>query len=524
MKKKDNKIKKYQNEDVAYIIVFNRFNKIAFLDGILFIVLAIMNLPFLYNPEVDQFVFSIAGKPTFTMGGNLTAYLFLGIIPALFGLIFILFSILTSRKILLILNKDGSCRYVKKGISNLLLDTQLDFMMKEKVQQIQLGKRHHRFVIWAPVAFMIFLIFLIEDYMNFLDPTFDITTTFFGMEYSVKTMFLINIFFIIGILLPITMLPRKLCRLDTSEEYVKFDYTKFKLERISDTEVDLPYIKPFEILSGGRSILPSNEEQKKELPENFPEVLRTQANLKNFKHFPLLLLVLNTTLLVIAILPFIIPNFFLGGFTLKIEYFLIIAAYYFIVRTLHYFWYTNQEISLDNNNSDLIIKRTNRIFGDFIEYFEGIDKIEQDFAPRKPHYLEFALFFLPFMQLIWVIANIFTFPEYFFTKNPYTALYFIVIIAIFIITAAEYIFPRSMLSITPKAQGEQRKRTETYSIYFPSETVLKTPPLKDAIKEKKFLKNSLIGLLLILIPVIFRIIWIILSLQEIVPPIYDTIF
>ena len=92
--------------------------------------------------------------------------------------------------------KDGKARYIKKGISNLLLDTQVDFQLEDKIQQIKLGKRHQRFVIWIPVIVLIFLIYVLIDYMNFLDFTFDITFMFYEVELSLKFMLLINILFI----------------------------------------------------------------------------------------------------------------------------------------------------------------------------------------------------------------------------------------------------------------------------------------------------------------------------------------
>ena len=99
-----------------------------------------------------------------------------------------------------------------------------------------------------------------------------------------------------------------------------------------------------------------------------------------------------------------------------------------------------------------------------------------------------------------------------------------IIIGIFFLAVSEYILPKSVLSITPKAQGEKRKKSEKYSIYFPSKTRLKLPPLKAAFKKKSLFKYSIEGLLLILVPILFGLVWVVLSSYEIVPSLYDTIF
>ncbi|MHA1436931.1 MAG: hypothetical protein ACTSPD_05100 [Promethearchaeota archaeon] len=521
-KKKENN--RWQDENVSSIIEFNRFNKIAFVNGILFIVLAIINIPFLYNPELDQITFNLTGKPTMILGGNLTMYLVLGILPLIIGLIFILFSILTSRKVILLIYNDGKCRYIKKGISNFILDTQVDFNLKKNIQQIQLGQRHQRFVIWITVVIMILIIYWLTDYINLLNYDFDITFYFYDFPLSLRIMILINIFFIIGILLPFTLFPRKLCRIDTSIEFIQFDYNRLDFKMVSESPQTLPYIEPFKILASNKMEFQIKKENNSKIPEHYPEILKELIKKKNFKYIPLFPIILNCAFFILILLPFFIPNFFLGSFTFKIEYFLTIAVFYISVKLLQKNWFSKQEIFLLNNGSDLLIRRKNPVFGEYVNYFANIEKIEPNYIPNKPHYLEFLLIFFPLMEIVWFLANIFTFSNYFFTQNPYTILYFIIIVGIFFFIANEYIFPLPTLSITPKSQKVSRKKVEKYNIFFPHIEILKFPPLKQSIKNNKFLNNSFRGILLILIPIIFSITWYILSLFEIVPSLYYTIF
>ncbi|NVM27813.1 MAG: hypothetical protein HWN65_03135 [Candidatus Helarchaeota archaeon] len=514
MESKEKKFEsKWPNKNISYKIEFKRLNKIAFISGLLFILLALINIPFLYDPELNQITFNISGKPTFGLGGNITFYVFVGIIPALIGLIIVLFSIFTARKKEFLLSDDGLCLYKKK-----------EFVFKDKLQQIRLGRRHQRFVIWVPVAIMIFLVFLLLDYMNFLAPSFDITTTFFGVEYSVKTMLLLNIFFIIGVLLLFTLFPRRLCRIDTSEYYIKFNYTNLNIQQISETPADLPYIRPFEALSTDKTLGEKHEKGAIGVPEHYPEVLKKQITANEFNHLPLVTLIFNIGLFLIIFLPQFIPNFFLGGFTFRIEYFLAIAAFYFTARTLQNSWYSNQNIQLIKDQSNLFVKRSNRIFGDSVDFFANIDEIQRAYKPRTPNFFEYLLLFFPIMQLVWLLAQYITFADYFFTQNPYTVLYFLVIVGIFLFLATEYLFPKPILSVTPKAQSPTLTHIEKYNLYFPKKTTLTKLPFRPALKHKTFLKNSYPGLLLILVPVLFTLIWITLHSLGLMPHISETIF
>ncbi len=509
------KIRKFQSDNVVYSILFKRFKRLTLITGILLLVPAVFNYPLMYNPELGDITFAITGKPSFGPFGALTTYIYIGLFPAILGLVIIFFSILTSRKIIIFMNNDGTSQYRKLWAPYLFRYSYIDFSLKEDLQSISLGKRHHRFIIWAPVAGLIYLIFLLFDHVNMLDPSFDIWVDYFDTQYSTKFFIWINTLYFIGIMLLITLFPRKLCKIDTPEAFFKFTYTKIYIEKHSEAEV--PYAKPFLMLSKGY-----RDDAFKEsiIPDYYPEVLIAHINNKDFKHIPFLLLLTNIGLFLIVFLPQLIPNFFLGPFTLRIEFFMMIAAFYFTIRTLHYNWYSGQEIQVKDR--DLLIKRKNRIFGDSVEYFAGIEKIELNSTPRKPHLLEYALYLLPLVQIVWWFTMIFTFPVYFFTQNIFTILYFVVIIGIFLFTAAEYILPRSMLLVTPKAQSEIRKKIETFSIYFPSEKILKKFPLKQAREQKKFLQNSLSGFLLILIPVIIGLIWVILSIFGILPHIIYT--
>ena len=51
-------------ENIAYTISFRRLNKIVLFTGFFFFILTIVNIPFLYNPELDTLTFELLGKPT----------------------------------------------------------------------------------------------------------------------------------------------------------------------------------------------------------------------------------------------------------------------------------------------------------------------------------------------------------------------------------------------------------------------------------------------------------------------------
>ncbi|MHA1150115.1 MAG: hypothetical protein ACTSR8_17920 [Promethearchaeota archaeon] len=520
--KKDKNLLK--DEKIIYRVTFKRFNRVTLLTGLFFFTFVILNIPFLYNPELGAITTDLIGKPTMGPGAAIRAYIWLGIIPLFLGLCFILFSYLSSRTIILDMYENGKGRYIKKGITNFLLDTQVDFNLKDNLQQISLGKRHQRFVIWVPIAILIFIIYMLIDYINFLDVTFDITFMFFDLELSLKIILLINIFLMISIMIPYTLFPRKLCRIDTAEEFIQFDYSTLEVKKLSESAKALHYINAFKLLNmeerkGGEYI-----PKESELPEKYPDILKDKINNRNFKHLPLFPIIMNFSFLSLIILPLFIPNYFLGGFTFKIEYFLSIAIFFLIVQTLQNLWFSEQKIFYEKNQNNLLVFRNNPLLGGSVNYFYNIDTIEHQFITRKPHFLEYTIFFFPIVQIIWIFFYMTIFIEYFFIENYYTILYIAVMIGIFYFTASEYVFPRSALNFTPANQRERNKKTEKFLLFFPAEELLKAPPFKEALKTKNGIKPMFRGMLIIILPVIFGLLWVILSFYSQVPGIYDTIF
>ena len=518
---KKQKEQEYLDEDIAYSINFNRLNKITILNGILFIILAIINIPLLYNPELDQITFNLSGKPTFFFGGSLSFYLTAGLLPLIIGIIFIVFSLITGRPIKILLYKDGKARYIKELGGNLLLDTQVDFKIKDSLQRISLGKRHQRFVIWATVALMIYMVFLLSDFMNFMDPGFDIKTTFFGIEYSMKIFILINIFYIIGILLPFTLFPRKLCLIETSEAIVKFDYVDYEVKQIGEKKVALKYLKPFQLK------WEKNESQKEvraknrgEISKDIPDTVKEKIKTRNFSHFPLRSALIGMGLLLIFLIPQFLPEFYMGGFTFPIEYFIIVFAFFLLITAFQKGWFSSQQIYYEDQN--LFIVRKN-LFGKSTEFYNQVEQITKKLAPRQPHFLEYVWFFFPIVQITWFFYNIFIFPRYFFTGNLYTILYFGIIIGFFLLMAAEYIFPKPKISIIPENQPTHRDKTQNFGIYFPENEMQKQLYIKTLFKDKGLIKNSVKGVLLLMIPVLIGIIWILLANLGIIPSLVETI-
>ncbi|MHA1292248.1 MAG: hypothetical protein ACTSQJ_06220 [Promethearchaeota archaeon] len=518
------KVKEINNEKLIYKITFKRFNKTSFSIGAFFIFLALFNIPLLFNPEIKKLNIGFIGKPLFFYITTYTLYIFVGIFPFIIGIIIITYAILTSRKIILEFSENGSCQYIKKGIFKSFLSSDIEFNIQNSIQKISIGERDQKLLPWIIFTLMIYIVYLLIDYFNFLYYTFDITYKFYELNLSLKTMLVINIFYIILISSIFILFQKKICRIDTSEEYLKIDYVNFNIEKIKETDIEIPFIEAFFEVKNNIIQIKSKNSEKEKLPDGFPEILKIQTGKECFKHLPLFSILINVSFLSIIILSQIISIFFLGLFTFKIEFFLIIAAFFLLIKTLQRCWYSYQEINFSENYSNLSIKRFNPIFGMTIYYFSNIEKIEQDYIPSKPNYLEYIFFFFPLWEIFIVIVNLFSFPEMFFLNSLLSLFYFVIIVSIFIFIAAEYIFPKSTLCIIPKAQQHNRKKKEKFTVYFPESEKTFFPPFRKAFENKRFLKNSYEGIILILIPVIFGLVWYILIYLEIFPPIYEAIF
>lgn len=503
-------------KEPCYELDFYRWNKITFIVGIFYAFLAIINLPFAYNPETASLNFGVSGKPGMVFGANISAYVNTGFIPLIIGVAFMVFSILTSGKIFLSINDDGTATYTKKGFIRHVPAKHRSLNLKENLQTLEYGKRHQRFVIWVPVAITIFLIYLLFDYINFLNLSFDITTYFFGLEYSIKSLLFINIFYLIFLMMAYTIFPRKAFKMHTSEEILQFDYVSFNVKKNDGAENALLNPIIFSSINEKQAELPENERQ---ITDEISEIIHASAK----KHFPAFLVITSLFVLVLMIAVKLIPNYFLGSFTLRIEFFMTIGAMYFLLRFLQNDWYQQQDLAFFNDGKNVFIKRSNQMFGNSGIYLNQVESMTTDAAAFKPHFLEYVLFFFPIVMILWMMSIMVSFATHFLTSNPFTWLHGVVSIVILAYPLILHVFPYPSIKIMPKNQSEHVRTKETFHFYFPTDSVLKGPAFGDIHESRAYIKNTIEGILIWLIPIVFGILWIVLSSFELIPSIFETI-
>jgi len=520
MQESNNKSKVKRNDrlegKIAHVS-FKRLNKIPIISGIILISLAFINFPFVID-EQGNFYFEFLEPPAITFLAEMNIFVFIGIIPIIFGVIFIIFAIISSRTISLNFLKKNSANsyeivYHKSGIFKNLLATNETLQFPEEIQQVIIGRRHQRFLTWASFGLLFFLIYLLWDYINFLNFSFDMIFVSAGLFISTRWMLSINIFLLIVVAFLIVLFPRRLFQLDTPEDFIKFDYTTFKLERLSDESKNVSILDVFELgQEDDKKIL---EKVETEVIDDLKETLGEVSN----SHAPLFNLVIGIAYLLIVVVIQIIPNFFLLDFVADIYYFITYNSVFFFIRLLHNSWFSEQTIKI--NEDSIICSRKNPLAGNWIS-FNNFEAMDHEYRiHHQIHYLEYFVIFFPLVEIIWVIYNLFYFSGYFLT-NPCTWAYIITVIGIMLFIFFEYNAPASMLSFTPKFQSRERE-AERYSLFFPAKVSEKLPRFKDAYKSKN-LKEILKGNLILIIPIIFGIIWVILSVFGVLPPLEDTLF
>ncbi len=497
-------------------VSFKRLNKVPIISGIILISLAFINFPFVID-EQGNFYFEFLEPPGITFLAEMNIFVFIGIIPIIFGVIFIIFSIFTSRTITLNFLKKNSADsyeivYHKSGIFKNLLATNETLQFPEEIQQVIIGRRHQRFLTWASFGLIFFLVYLLWDYINFLNFSFDMIFVSAGLFISTRWMLTINIFLLIVAAFLIVLFPRRLFQLETPEDFIKFDYTTFKLERLSDESKNISILEVFEL--GQEKDKKSSEKVETEVIDDLKGTLGEVPN----SHIPLFNLVIGIGYLLIVIIIQIIPNFFLLDFVADIYYFLTYNSVYFFVRLFHNSWFSEQTIKV--NKDSIICSRKNLLAGNWIS-FNNFEAMDHEYRSYKPHYLEYFVIFFPLVEIVWVIYNLFYFSGYFLT-NPYTWGYILTVIGIILFIFFEYNAPSSILSLTPKFQSRERE-IERYSLFFPAKVSEKLPRFKDAYKSKNFKEILKVNLILI-IPIIFGIIWVILSIFGVLPQLEDTLF
>jgi len=503
-------------EDKMANISFKRLNIIPIISGLILIGLAFINIPFLIDEE-GNFYFELLEQPGITFIIEMNIYIFIGIIPIIFGLIFIIFSLMTSRTITLnFLEKNDTSsleiEYNKSPVFKNLLETNERLSLPTKIQQIIIGKRHQRFVAWASFALIFFLVYLLTDYINFLNLSFNMFFISGGIPISTRWMLTINILLLLIAAFLIVLFPRRFFQLDTPDDFIKFDYKSFQLERISEESKKIQILDVFELVQEekGKSI-------KKEDTINVNNLKVPLEEVPN-SHTPLFNLILSYAFIILTIIIQLIPDFFLLDFTADIKYFITFNSVYFFIRLHHSYWITEQSVEVKEDS--LTCVRKNPIAGTWANY-NNFNSINKEYKPYKPHYLEYFVVFFLLVEVIWVIYNLLYFPSYFLT-NPYTFGYILTVIGIIVFIFFEFNTPSSTVSLTPEFQSRESK-TEKFYLFFPVNFIEKIPRFKDAYKSKNIYDILRINLIL-LIPIIFGVIWVILSALGLLPPLESTIF
>jgi hypothetical protein len=502
-------------EDKIARISFKRLNRITIINGLILISLAFINFPFIID-EQGNFYFELLGQPGVTFIIEMNIYIFIGIIPIIFGLIFIVFSIITSRAITLNFLKKGDAEsteiiYHKNAVAKNFLVTNEKLLLPEEIQEMIIGKRHQRFLSWASFGLIFFLIYLLTDYINFLNFSFDMIFVSAGFFISTRWMLTINILLLIIVAFLIILFPRRLFQLDTPEDFIKFDYNTCKLERFSDESKAISLLDVFEFGHlGNKKIIEEPEIVIiYDLKETIGEVPKS--------HIPLFNLIVVIGYLFLVLVIQIIPDFFLLDFTADIYYFITYNSVFFFIRILHS-WFSEQIIRV--NKDSIICSRKNPLVGKWVSY-NNFETMDYEYHTHKPHYLEYFVIFFPLIEIIWVINNLVYFSGYFIT-NIYTWGYILTVVGIIVFIFLEYNSPSSMLSLTPKFQSSKRRK-ESFLLFFPINHIDKIPSFKEAYKSKNF-KEILKENMIMLIPIIFGIIWVIFSVFGILPALEDTLF
>jgi len=495
---------------------FKRLNIIPIISGLILIGLAFINIPFLIDEE-GNFYFELLEQPGITFIIEMNIYIFMGIIPIIFGLIFIIFSLMTSRTITLnFLKKNDTSSleivYNKSPVFKNFLETNERLSLPDEVQQIIVGKRHQRFVTWAAFALIFFLVYLLTDYLNFLNLSYDIFFISGGIPISTRWMLTINILLLLIAAFLIVIFPRRFFQLDTPDDFIKFDYKSFQLERISEESKKIQILDVFELAQEEKG-----KSRKKEDPINIDKLKVSLGEVPN-SHTPLFILIISDAFIILTILIQLIPDFFLLDFTADIKYFITFNSVYFFIRLHHSHWFTEQ--SVEEKGDSLIYVRKNPIAGTWANY-NNFNVLNKEYNPYKPHYLEYFVVFFLLVEVIWVIYNLLYFPSYFLT-NPYTLGYILTVIGIIVFIFLEYNTPFSMISMTPNFQSRNGK-TEKFYLFFPINNVEILPRFKEAYKSKNIYEILRVNLIL-LIPIIFGVIWVILSALGVIPPLESTLF
>ncbi|MDD1777774.1 MAG: hypothetical protein LUQ65_06345 [Candidatus Helarchaeota archaeon] len=509
-------------------VVFHRFQWSYVIAAILLLALTIFNYPFTSRQgEPFRFRFFLdfellsgldPHRNLITVLGPVPLYLVVGVLPGIFGLSLLIYTLLSGFPNKLYLGaEDGE-----------LLDATLFFRTRSQfplkgLQVSEVGKRRLGPLGWFFFLGVSFWAFYLLAYI--FDPLKNTGSLFyFGVfqdiwdgnqvigQINLGVQLLITA--IILLIAPIisVIFSRRECHIETDEAMIRFIFSSMTVKLLDESESwkKVPLAFFFKSTEEKRPIKNSMMPAGKN--DGSLDSVLNSIPISLGSYFPKLKMFLCVISIVFLTLIEFLPHFFLRTFTVPFTNIGLCITLYFMLNLMNNESFKTQKLLQTDRH--LFIHRSNRISGATGILVANPKEVRATFPPRRPALIEYLIAPLFLLEIFIVLGTVINY-GYYFINAPFLPLQLLIALILLISILILYLYPINNLVVIPESQRKfVTAPMEQYSIFWPTADYTTLNSLKKIVSNLKLVlrdaptrKRFLELLLLFGIPVLLFITW-----------------
>ena len=477
-----NAIQSKSEIDPLIKVRFNRLNWSYIVSSFLLLILPIFNFPFTSTPgEPYEFRFFLDFELIARIDIHrnviefilmVPLYYILGILPGIFGLLLLVYSLISGGPTWLYINSENLHLVETK----FFVPTRSNVSLKG-LQMVRLGNRRLNLALW--LFFLFFSFMAIYLFMYAFDSLKNNGSLYYFQIYQdiwngnqiigqinlgFQLLFTALIFFL-GPLLMVFFSKRE-CHIETSDYRLLLPYSSMKISILDETDTwkNVPLALLMVRLNKTHKELPALLSDERGESKSSDSILNPTQKSYPEKYFPKKKILLYTLSLTLLLLYQFLPHLYLANFTIPFTDIGLLVILYCFLTTLNTEWFCKQKIWQADNKSMII--RSNPLSGTNGWLYQNPDEVKEIYSPRSPSLTEYFIgpIFLWEIFVIWGILV--KYNSYFFV-DTISILHCFTTVLLFITILIFYLLPRKILSFSFSSHRASPNYSETSAEQFP---------------------------------------------------------
>jgi hypothetical protein len=521
-------IKKKTKSGPLVEVIFHRFQWSYVVAAILLLALTIFNYPFT-SRQGEPFHFRffldfdlLSGldphRNLITVLGPVPLYLIVGVLPGIFGLSLLIYTLFSGFPNKLTLRSEEA----ELLDATLFFHTRSLFPLKG-LQIAEVGKRRLGPLGWFFFLGVSFWAFYLLTYI--FDPLKNAGSLFyFGViqdiwdenqvigQVNLGVQLLVTA--IILLLAPIisVIFSRRECHIETDESMTRFVFSSMTVKLLDESESwkEVPLAFFFK-----------GTAEKHQTKNSMMAPIKGDGSLDSLlntipkslpNYFPKLKVYLCFISMVFLILIEFLPHFFLGTFTVPLTNIGLCITLYFMLNLVNNESFRTQRLLQTGRH--LFVYRSHRISGLTGILVAKPREVRAFFPLHRPSLIEYLITPVFLLEIFIILGTVISYGSY-FTYAPFLPLELLIALTLLVSIIILYLYPTNDLLVTPESQRTPAtSQLEQYSIFWPTASYTTGNALKKIVSNFRFvlkdasIRKQFLGLLLLFgIPILLFIAW-----------------